>query len=115
MGSFFVETLREVFFHAHLLREELEALVQRHALELRLGACGAEYGIAHVAAILADCEARLLGGHEVRKENVSVFGRIRHHGLPYDDHLAQALIAQDLMAAIDVAMLIRKAVTTMAE
>ncbi len=53
---------------------------------------------------------QLLGAHGVGQQNVGVLGGVGHHGVPHQDELQLALVCQNVVRVVDVAVLVRDAV-----
>ena len=113
--SLLIAALGERFLLAHALGDFTQIGVQRAPFELRRGDRLAHDDKAHVAGIVVRDEVRLLDRHKIGQQHVGVLGGIGHERFPHHDELALAFVLQDLVRAIDVAVLVRDRVARVVE
>ena len=99
-GKLLVDILAKPFCHF------AEDPVDRFALEFSGGDRLNKDEIAHIAGVVVGNNVFLLDGHQVRQQDIGVFGRGGHKVFDNHDRLALAFVLQDLVGLIDIGVLV---------
>ena len=119
LGALLVEVLYPVVVRAAfgelILEPEAVGNVGAHivvaaALSRRLLRRGSDDDSGVILGVALRLQVHLLGAHRVGQKQVGILRGVGHDSIPHQDELALALIGEDLVSVVDVAMLVRQAV-----
>ena len=96
--------------YPHAFRQLGGHLIDGFAFETRFDCLVGKDDIGHIAAGGVQREVHLLRGGTVRQQNIGVFRRRRHVAVDDHDHFALLIVLQDFVGAVDLGVLVDKAV-----